>query len=303
MEKDDLITGLGAVGSTILTGLAWVWNIVPLQFFFPLIAGAFITYIVQSKLLDRSEKRKLRVKQIEDFYIPLYLDIENIKENFLLNLENPDASIVGSWHHLVNEPAMFTLEYKFREMIVEFFVTTQENTSKLPVIRFITAEKIYRNVVDKLYPYLVKSELVINETDVRRLRIEKEFEGTGLVVQIDNPVYMPRAPLINCAILKDNPVKYLENHYEMFEKDRIVLGMKIAYSKNSNWYDPHLVKVPIDEHRTFFEDFWGSTLTEVYSNTDVKKYYDSIMKLRLVADELLAKLKKHIEKYVEIEKL
>lgn len=88
MNNEDLLTGFGAVISTFLSGLSWFFEIGILQALFPFITGALVTFFVQSKLQDRSEKRKLRVKAIEELHIPLFLEIERIREELLRDLES-----------------------------------------------------------------------------------------------------------------------------------------------------------------------------------------------------------------------
>ena len=223
MADEDFWSGLGAIVSTILAGLSWILSIEPLQTLFIFLTGALVTYFVQSRLQDRAEKRRLRIKYLEDFHIPLFLVIENIRKNFLLNL-NPTG--IGEWHTLIKRPEIFTLELEFRQQISDFLEKTQKLSEKLNAVQRVVAGIIYERV--KQFLDSLKRNGVI--TIGKGLSITTHGEGTGLSLQLRNPYQTSEAPIAKCAILQRNPIQYLEEKHKTFEMDKLFLYIAGSYS-------------------------------------------------------------------------
>jgi hypothetical protein len=101
MKDDDLLASVGTTLSAIAATISAIYSIPLVSSLFTFLVGAFVTFLVQSRLQDRAEKRKLRVKAIEELHIPLYLKLEEIKEKLLLNLETVN---IGSWNPLFDKP-------------------------------------------------------------------------------------------------------------------------------------------------------------------------------------------------------
>ncbi|MCW4017988.1 MAG: hypothetical protein NWF00_04830 [Candidatus Bathyarchaeota archaeon] len=82
MEKDDVLGGIGAVGSTIFVFLGYMWNLGVIQLVFSFLAGSFSTYIIQHKLQVQSEKRRISrehdVLMRDRVYGPLFKYVQSI---------------------------------------------------------------------------------------------------------------------------------------------------------------------------------------------------------------------------------
>lgn len=85
MPKDDVWAGLGTIVSTILAALSWLWNIGFLQLLFTFLTGSLATYVVQARLQDRAEKRRVARENSalmrEVIYGPLFKQMNQIKED------------------------------------------------------------------------------------------------------------------------------------------------------------------------------------------------------------------------------
>lgn len=299
MNSEDLWTGLGAAVSTILSGLSWFYGIGILQALFPFIAGALVTYFVQSRLQDRSEKRKLRVKAIEELHIPLFLEIESVKEDLLLDLK-PFG--FGRWNQIAEKPQLFTLEYRFREQLLSFFEKAKKITSHLESIRRITAGIIYENVETILFPVLQENGMIEMHAKAETLEIDKWKEGTGFGLQLQSLHLMPEAPIPACAILNLDPIDYLEKEWRKFEMDQIILFLKVRYHIGGSWKEQNF-SIPMKEHAALFRDFWKKVMEAVHENADIKAFNKARLELMPISDDISTRLTKHIEKYITIENI
>jgi len=59
LQKDDVIGGVGAIGSTLLAVFGYLWNIGIVQLMFTFLAGSFSTYVIQHRLQIEQEKRRI----------------------------------------------------------------------------------------------------------------------------------------------------------------------------------------------------------------------------------------------------
>jgi hypothetical protein len=149
MQKDDVLGGIGAAGSTIIVFLGYLWNIGMIQLIFSFLAGSFSTYLIQHRLQTQAEKRKAeREHQIlmrDKIYGPIY-------EAFNITFERLKAgpTIID---HMIGEYSPIT-EIK-RAMDNYLFLLADEQT-----------KEIVRKFYDDLLTYeklLRKAEAAINE--------------------------------------------------------------------------------------------------------------------------------------------
>ena len=299
MKNEDIWAGLGAILSTILSGISWIWQIGLLQTLFTFLTGALVTFFVESKLQARTEKRRLRVKAIEELHIPLFLEIEKIRKNLLLDLE---PTGIGAWHKLVEKPQMFTLNYEFREQLLDFFKKSQKIAADLESIKRIAAEIIYKNVEKQLFPVLKNEGLIEINEKIGNPRIDKWKEGTGFGLQLRGPHFIYEAPVTVCAILNQDPIEFLEENRRTFEVDQLILFIKIHYMIGGSLKEQNF-DIPIMENATIFRDFWKKTIQCVQENTDVKKFNNMRLDMIPISERILSRLQKHIEKYIITEKI
>ena len=299
MNTEDFLESIGVLVSAIFSGLAWLFQIGILQALFTFLTGALVTFLVQSKLQDRSERRKLRVGAIEELHIPLFFEIENIREKFLQNL---NTSAMGSWHTLIKKPQMFTLEFKFREQLLDFFGKSQKVSDDLEFIKRIVTDIIYKLVEKELLPLLRKEDLVKIEKEAKNVAIDKSYgQGTGLLLQLRGlHIYKEESPTY-CAILKRHPVEYLES-MRAFENEQLVLSIKVSCFISGTFHSEDFT-IPMVQITSVFNDFWNKATEKIHENSDVRRFNDARMELIPVSNNISKRLRKHIEKYVITEKI
>jgi len=74
LEDNDIYGVLGTLISAIATCITWFWKIQPLNYLFTFILGSFVTYSIQSRLQDRSEKKRKEREIIEKIYGPINVE-------------------------------------------------------------------------------------------------------------------------------------------------------------------------------------------------------------------------------------
>ncbi|MCP8308927.1 MAG: hypothetical protein H3Z54_09580 [archaeon] len=285
MTDEDIWASLGAILSTILAGLSWLWNIGFLQLLFSFLTGALTTYFVQSRLQDRIEKRRTAVENIKKIYAPFFLEIKNTKENLLLNLGTKG---IGYWTTIINQPEIFCVETKFKDQMVEFCKRANSLIDKINKIERIVADILY-DVVNKTY-----------STSFGWIRLLREpLEGFRIdLVSVGRRQF---APIVKCAILKNDPIEKLQK--TAFLGDQLEFVVSYIYQEVDSEKRRNEHEVPISELRPPFNDFWKDILEKVHKDTDVSKFDSERHELIEIADSLLERLGKHIDKYVEIEKI
>lgn len=295
----DVGTGIATVGSAIGAAISWLYSFPIVSSLFTFLVGAFVTFFVQSKLQDRSERRRLRVKAIEELHIPLYLRFEEIKEKLLLDLEPVN---VGSWNPLLDKPQMFTLKHDHREQIINFFKESDKLEEKFLGIKGIAAFIIFTSAKRRLVPALIESGLIKLPKEAGLIEVENEGESLGFSVFLNRPYWATRAPILPCGILNRNPVDYLEKKYLCFAVDKLMLSMRISYLGVSGRYAQN-VEIDLKENAELFRNYWKQLTNELNGNKDIAKFNAMREELIPVCDDILNRLKKHIETYIKTEKI
>lgn len=299
MNAEDIAasigTSLSAIGATIS---AWYSNAI-VSSLFTFLVGAFVTFAVQSKLQDRSEKRKQKVQAIKKVHIPLFLRIEDIKETFLLKLEDVN---VGTWNPIFDKPEMFTLKLEFKNQIIDLFEKTNKLEEDFQGLKGTIVDIIFKNTKNKLVPMLKEKGLVKPDDNSMGVTIEKGADK-AFSVHIDRgESWGATAPSLLCAVLNENPVSYIEKRYKAFETDKISLCLTIQQLL-PNQSKPQHIKVDLAENMELFNTYWEQLIADINNNQDIAKFNQRRKDIIPCCDELLSKLKKHIEKYVEIQEI
>ena len=250
-----------------------------------------VTYFIQSKLQDRAEKRKATVENIKKIHGPLFLEIKKVKENLLLNL---DSSGLGSWTAIINQPEIFSVDTKLIEQITDFCKRVQNSISgKKNGITQIVSDIIYKNLCLTYFPSFNQKGF---------LSLERNgFSRSGFRIDLKNPSTTAYATIEKCAILKQNPLNILKEHptFNMSEIHFVVKARAQVDEALVEQDYPILINNLVPK----FNYFWKDILEKVHKNADVSKFDGERQELINIADKILKRLGKHIEKYIEIEKI
>jgi hypothetical protein len=297
MNNDDTWTGIGTAISAFGATVSALYSNPIISSLFTFLVGAFVTFFVQSKLQDRSEKRKLRVTNIEELHIPLYLEIENIKEKLLLALE--EYSLISSKEELLSKPQMFSIPHELRTKINLFLSETENLQERMSGAKGIATKIISQKVTEILLPKINESS---NLNYVSDLHVESMIDGNNLRISIERPNWIMYAPITEIAILDGNPISYLKSKYQAFNADEFFLttnikqyGVAVPMTKTLkfNLYEKNGYEV--------FSSFWKEAIFDIQKNPDIATFNSIREKLIPFCDEISLKLKKYIEKYVLVE--
>jgi len=120
MLNDDVLAALGTMVSTVLAALSWLWNIGFLQLLFTFLTGSLATYVVQARLQDRAEKRRVGRENSalmrEVIYGPLFKQMNRIKED----LNSFQTSRFEEVEEIMRSHLYFLVSSEFRKTIESF---------------------------------------------------------------------------------------------------------------------------------------------------------------------------------------
>lgn len=197
---------------------------------------------------------------------------------------------------------MFTVEYELRKQLLDLFEKSKNITDGLGTVKSLATAIIYRNVEEQLFPTLREKRLVEFEKKADEPRIDHWHEGIGFGLQLKNPHTTFEAPIAVCAILNRDPIDYLEKERKRFEMDQIILFMKVRYRIGGTLKEQNF-SIPIKEHATLFRNFWHKVIEEIHENADIKEFNNARSELMPISEDISARLRKHIEKYIITEKI
>lgn len=192
MSKEDFWAGVGAGISTIGTALAWLWNAGPLQLLFSFLTGSFATYLVQARLQDRVEKRRVKREnflEMRDFiYGPLFKAMNRI--HGVLESSSGELS-VEEIEKLMTHYLYFMVGEKLRK-IIETFASR--------IKRYSIIQGATEGVADKINTDLIRENL----------KIQRKMDAN-----IDYRLFVGSAPvkivgLYEAILLGKTPKKIIE---------------------------------------------------------------------------------------------
>lgn len=178
MSKEDFWAGIGTGISAIGTALAWLWNAGPLQVLFSFLTGSFATYLVQTRLQDRAEKRRIKRENFLEMraviYGPLFKAmnrIHGVLESSSGELEAEEIEKVMA-HYLY-----FMVDGELRKAIETFY-----NRIK----RYSVIEHATKGVAEKITADTIKENLELQKQMEATVRY-RLFVGSVLVKLVNLP--------------------------------------------------------------------------------------------------------------------
>jgi len=211
MQKEDAISSLGAIGSSVAAFLGYLWNIGFLQLIFSFMAGSFSTYFIQRKLQVESEKRaRAREHAIlmrDEVYGPLFRAFDAILsglENFAdtrgsypYNPVSETQSVVHGYLFLLTEKGLQDKVLMIDQHLSNY--SDELYRAKLAVI------DIGNQIFERAHPDFIKT------FDSNSVRFILEDHGTGLA-QIN---------LVEAVLRRTNPIETFQKSMSELEKPTI----------------------------------------------------------------------------------
>jgi hypothetical protein len=169
---------------------------------------------------------------------------------------------------------------------------------KLNGVKGIARDMLFSNFCDRLFPVLREKGLI--ETMYSSEHLDRWTDGIGFSLSLKRPYWEIDAPIISCAILDKDPLRYLEK-YMSFQMDEMYLCFQISIFITAERDQTYRIKIA-DKNVKLFTDFWKVAIDELKSNMDIKTFAGTAFDLIPICDDLMSQLKTYIEKYIEKER-
>ncbi len=299
MEKDDIYTSIGTAISAVSAAISWIWNIPFLQFFCTFILGSLVTYFIQTRLQNRSEKRKITREKIEKIYGPLYVELQDIRETLNDKLSASPHSMIAPngteplplLEQIETYPEYFSIPLQLRKDID--FV---DNHSKcleesLWDVTHITESHVVR-LGNTIFQNHIKQEwdrLSDNQQGFLGIRYESEMYRT-----------LSYKSLIDQIILNQDPIKDIKQSFPDFTPANCTLEMMV---ERDNPRSSKRVSVRLTRGEEEIHKLLELAKKVVQEEKKVQKFLELRRELFEKIDTLLPTIRKHIEKHYPIEKI
>lgn len=178
MPKDNFWAELGAIASTIMVALSWLWNIGFLQLLFSFLTGSLTTYIVQVRLQDRAQKRQSTrsnfVLMREVIYGPLFKQTNQISED-LKSFKKPQLREIDE---IMGIHLYFIVAEELRKLINDFYERVR---------RYAIVEEATEGVTEQISRKTIEENLKRPHPSADFTIIYRLFVGSKMVKSVDLP--------------------------------------------------------------------------------------------------------------------
>lgn len=298
MQNDDIATGIGGACSVILTFFAWLWNIPILQFAFTFILGSLVTYFIQRRLQDRSEKRKLTRKNIEKIYGPLYVGLQECKKSLIDELAVPkyengrySKTSIPYWIKVRTFPEFFSIPLKLREEMDEITEKEHSIINSLDEIKRIADSYLIEATESALKDNLETSgEVLYKESSDQNLYISAR-SGTGAH-------YYP-CFLHDCLLLNENPVERIKRKLPGFSSDHSELNIMVT--RKGQQTSPQNKYIGLTNIQTELQQIFEKARIKAREDRIISRVLKEKEELSQRIDKLLLTMEKYIAKNYPIE--
>ena len=233
MQKEEVIGGISAIGSTIVAILGYLWNIGFVQLVFSFLAGSFSTYLIQRRLQVESEKRRIsrehRVLMRDKIYGPLFEAMSQSLEK-TQEIESPDRGTIN------DNPLLNIQEVK------EHYL-------------FRLSEEELRNTVSKIHKDLIrycdvlgKAERAVYDISLSKLREAypeaKQVEPRNTFFRLmDHKMTIQTVGLIEAILKRVNPLKMFRETMSNLESPTIEIALQDYKVENLETFEKVFMKI------------------------------------------------------------
>jgi hypothetical protein len=267
-DRNDIMGVLGAILSTILAALGFLWSIGFLQLIFTFLTGSLATYVFQHRLQIESEKREIErqsaLEMRDEIYGPLFMELSTALEN------------VESF-----APLGYAISEELKETVAHFlFFTIREDLKRK------TSELLDR--IGKYGSIRRAAELVVQE-HIRR-EVQNRYQ-----VDIESVEYKPDLSLRIGKV-------HIASISLMNALFRNVEPQEFVKSEIQKWGDGIAVEVEIGGKRDYDLDSFSTLRSSVASATEGEPLFREERKQRSLLIEELRSYLKEIQPFVNPER-
>ncbi len=277
MEENDIYSAIATALSAIAALATWFWKIEPLNFLFTFILGSLVTYSVQSKLQDRSDKKKIIKEIIEKIYGPLYVELQKIDDKLVNGFETIYHSEIdfggeakcGVWEEINTYPMFFSIPKNLRDEI-DHIITISERINH-------SIDEIERIITPILFE-VSNSIMSPNYQNVQGLYVEyKSKRGTILF----------SSNILNYIILNIDPVDDMKLRFQDYTIDCFFVGIVMG---------AHYIPIPfIDEQGNIYKII-ETTTHKINQEKEVSTFITDRATLAKRINKVLPRIERYIDK-------
>jgi hypothetical protein len=304
LQNDDILAGIAGAFSGVFAFLSWLWSIPVLQFGFTFILGTSVTYIVQSKLQDRADKRKIIRENIERMHGPLKQELQEYRESIIDNLEAPSfqAGVVGdinntTWKRVKTLPEFFSIPSKLQQEMEEIMKI------ELSIIRRLDAMK---EITDS---YLLAAAASIPRSKNMILSRQSFRETLYITARSNTGAFIRGYFLHDCVLLDKNPIELARKEFPEFSINQSTLHIASfeSFPRRPETYPPQIIKdrleIGLTRIQTEVQQILNEAGTNAAEDKRISKFSEDRKELSQRIDKILPIIEKYIAKHYPVEEI
>jgi hypothetical protein len=179
MYKDDVASILGAIISTLIAGLSFIYNLGVLQVLFPFLAGAFTTYVIQHRLQLESENREIKRQNYdlmrERIYGPLLKQTSQLVDSLRSFEKYVVVEGTENWTQIEREHLFYSVSRNLKHE----YLALSDQYAKYQSMRFC-AELALDRIIRKEGEHLLKKDIDPSVVFIKVLIEETQFASLSL---------------------------------------------------------------------------------------------------------------------------
>jgi hypothetical protein len=290
LQNDDILAGIGGAFSGLFAFLSWFWSIPILQFGFTFILGTFVTYIIQSKLQDRADKRKITREHIEKIYGPLKHELEEYRKSIIDSFEPPlfQVGTFGdinktTWERIKTLPEFFSIPSKLQQEMEEVTNIERSIIRTLDETKRIADSYLLDATESILSPRVINPDMTLNRQSFGETLLIDARSSTGAKYHI--------CFLHDCLLLDKNPIELARKEFPEFSIDQSTL--RIACLTGT----PRTLQ-PLEIRLTQIQAEVQQILNEAGTNAKKDKRISKLLEDRKELSQRIDKIFPMIERYI-----
>jgi len=243
LDREDITALIASLASAVGAVASWIVGIQVLTLIVSGFVVSVLTLYFNSRIQKRAWKREVTIKQMDEIYGPLYLDVGNVLSSFSVGSLGGMSSDSETWSRIRKNYHYRIIEPNLRNRLENFYALVNQ-VSKNGVECVRLAERA-----------VLKSAREKFGADIERA----DWMVYGLkdgVAQATLPVQIERG-----VINGQNPIDCAKREYSGMDEWRMRLSLKRFASNQMN---------PEEADRRLVEEIFGRAMKEVVESPKVK---------------------------------